>query len=192
MYRAVALLALENGDPLDDGAALGKLARETYFVFERTAVDHRIVVNRRDVTHAIRSPEVTRAASFVSVHPAVRAPLVERQRELARAGGVVMEGRDIGTVVFPEAELKIFLDAPAEVRGLRRMKDVESSQTNAEAVVKEIAARDQRDQNRETSPLRPANDAIRIDTAGLSAAEVAGRIVELARSRGASSLEKPG
>jgi cytidylate kinase len=192
MYRAVALLALEAGTPLHDAAALGKLGRAAEFRFETTPSGNRLWMNGRDITDAIRSPEVTRAASFVSVHPQVREPLVERQRALGRQGGIVMEGRDIGTVVFPDAPLKIFLDAPLEVRGKRRMKDAESADhASSDDVTRELTERDRRDATRETSPLVPAADAVRLDTKDLSAPQVIRMVVELAQSRGLSRLEKP-
>ena len=197
MYRAIALRALETGTPLDDPAALGELARRAEFRFESGASGNRLRLNGRDVTEAIRSPEVTQAASLVSVHPEVRTPLVERQRTLGRQGGVVMEGRDVGTVVFPDAELKIFLEAPAETRGQRRLRDSESASlpqeaARSEAVLQEITERDRRDATRTVSPLVPAADAIRIDTTSLSAAEVVEKILKLAQSRSLPpGLEKP-
>ena len=143
-----------------------------------------MLLNGRDATEAIRSPEVTRAASFVSAHAEVRARLVERQRALGAEGGVVMEGRDIGTVVFPNADLKIFLDATPKVRGQRRLQDAESGQhSSAAAVLNEITARDQRDQTRAVSPLVPAADAVRIDTTYLTAEQVAEQVLKLVESK---------
>ena len=195
MYRAVALAALETETPLDDADTLGAIAARADFRFETSASGNRLWLNGRDVTEAIRSAEVTRAASIVSTHALVRAYLVERQRALGAAGGVVMEGRDIGTVVFPGADLKIFLDASAEVRGRRRLKDQESAAaSSAEAILREIAERDRRDQTREISPLAPAPDAVLIDTTQLTAQEVADRIAEIAgaRRRGAGMEITPG
>ncbi|MBI4480758.1 MAG: (d)CMP kinase [Acidobacteria bacterium] len=195
MYRAVALAALETGTPLDDADALGAIAARADFRFETSASGNRLWLNGRDVTEAIRSAEVTRAASIVSTHALVRAHLVERQRALGAAGGVVMEGRDIGTVVFPVAEVKIFLDASPEVRGQRRLKDQESAAaSSAEAILREIAERDRRDQTREISPLASAPDAVRIDTTQLTADEVADQIAEIAgaRRRGADMEITPG
>jgi cytidylate kinase len=184
MYRAVALLANENGTPLDDAEALGELAARASFRFETQTSGNRLWLDGRDVTEAIRSPEVTRAASFVSTHAVVRKHLVERQRQMGSRGGVVMEGRDIGTVVFPDAELKIFLEAAPEVRGQRRMADPESAGARDKAaVVREITERDQRDRSREVSPLVPARDAVRIDTSSLTAEQVVDRVLELARAR---------
>ncbi|MBI3934551.1 MAG: (d)CMP kinase, partial [Acidobacteria bacterium] len=184
----VALLALETATSLADAAALGAIAERADFRFETGAAGNRLWLNSKDVTEAIRSPEVTHATSIVSTHAIVRTHLVERQREQGVAGGVVMEGRDIGTVVFPDADLKIFLEASPEVRGQRRLKDQEAAEgTSAETVLQQISERDWRDQTREVSPLLPASDAVRIDTTRLTAAEVTERILDIAkaRSRGA-------
>ena len=184
MYRAIALLALESGVALDDAAALGKLAAAADIRFAPSPEGNRLLLNGRDVTEAIRSPEVTRASSFVSTHAEVRARLVERQRALGAEGGVVMEGRDIGTVVFPNADLKIFLDATPEVRGQRRLRDIKSAQqASAESVLKEITERDERDQTRVVSPLVPAADAIRIDTTHLSADQVVEQILKFLETK---------
>jgi cytidylate kinase len=138
----------------------------------------------RDVTDAIRSPEVTRAASMVSVHTPVRKVLVGRQRDLGCSGGVVMEGRDIGTKVFPEAEVKIFLDASIGVRGKRRFQDKDAaSLKNAAAVLAEMAERDRRDQEREESPLVAAPDAVRIDSTPLTVDQVVDRILILVEEK---------
>jgi cytidylate kinase len=184
MYRAVALLALESKTSLNDAAALGEFAAHADFRFETTATGNRLWLNGRDVTEAVRAAEVTDAASVVSTHAIVRTHLVERQRALGATGGVVMEGRDIGTVVFPAADLKIFLDAAPEVRARRRLQDQESANSaSAQAVLRDIIERDQRDLTRDVSPLVPAADAVRIDTSNLTAAEVTDRIVDLARTR---------
>jgi CMP/dCMP kinase len=184
MYRGVALLALETGTALDDAAALGKIAANADFQFETTAGGNRLRLSGRDVTEAIRMPEVTDAASIVSTHAIVRKHLVDRQRALGAAGGVVMEGRDIGTVVFPNADVKVFLDAATEVRARRRMRDHDSvATTSPQVVIEQIAERDRRDQTREVSPLVPAPDAIHLDTSQLTAEQVADRIVEMARRR---------
>lgn len=184
MYRAVALLALETGTDSGDAAALSKLAASAEIRFQQEASGNRLLLNGRDVTEAIRSPEVTRAASFVSTHAEVRKYLVERQRALGAPGGVVMEGRDIGAVVFPDADVKIFLDAVPEVRGQRRLSDIESeAQTSAAAVLSQITERDRRDQMREVSPLVPAKDAIRIDSTHLSAEQVVQQILVLAEEK---------
>jgi len=184
MYRAVALLALETGTSLDDAAALGEIASRAEFRFETNASGNRLWLGSRDLTAAIRSPEVTEASSIVSTHAVVRTRLVERQRALGAAGGVVMEGRDIGTVVFPGADVKIFLEASPQVRGQRRLKDRESVPDASEkTVLRKIIERDRRDQSREVSPLVPAADAIQIDTTHLTIDEVTEQIVEIARGR---------
>jgi cytidylate kinase len=184
MYRAVALLALESKTPLNDAAALGKFAASADFRFQTNTTGNKLWLNGREVTEMIRAPEVTGAASVVSTHAVVRTHLVERQRALGAAGGVVMEGRDIGTVVLPAADLKVFLDAAPEVRARRRLQDQESANNSgAEAVLRDLIERDQRDQTRDVSPLVPAPDAVRIDTSNLTVAQVTDRIVDLARIR---------
>jgi cytidylate kinase len=188
MYRASALLALETGTDLSDAEALGTLAKSAEMRFDPSPAGNRLLLNGRDVTDAIRSPEVTRAASVVSVYPAVRKILGERQRALGRDGGVVMEGRDIGTKVFPDAEVKIFLDASLEQRGLRRFRDRESAaEMSLAAVAREMAERDRRDQERDLSPLVPAADAILLDSTSLATEQVVERIVALAEERSQKS-----
>lgn len=191
MYRAVALLALESGTPLDDAAALAAIAAQADFRFETAAAENRLYLGSRDITEAIRSPEVAQAASIVATHAAVRQHLVERQRALGAAGGVVMEGRDIGTVVFPDADVKVFLDASPEARAERRQKDLAGTgAASAEAVLRQITERDRRDRTRDVSPLVPAPDAVRIDTTQLTAAEVAEEILKIARQKfGGAGME---
>jgi CMP/dCMP kinase len=186
MYRAVALLALESGTSLDDAAALAKLAAHAEMRFEWSPSGNRLLLQSpsgyRDVTEDIRSPEVTEAASIVSVHAAVRRELVRRQRELGRDGAVVMEGRDIGTQVFPHAEIKIFLDATLEIRSARRFQDREAQGSSAE-VLREMAERDRRDTEREQSPLAPAEDSVRIDSTHLTAEQVVEKILEMVKEK---------
>jgi len=165
MYRSVALAALRDGVDLDDGAALAELARD-------------VVVEHSD---AIRTPEVSAAASRVSVHPPVREAMVARQRELIAAGRYVAEGRDIGTVVSPDAPLKVFLTASDEERARRRAAE---SGEDEQEVLAAIAERDARDREREVGALRPAEDAVELDTTGLAVDEVVERLAELARERG--------
>ena len=162
MYRCVALARL-----LTPGADAGQLEIE---------VGERVLLGGEDVTDAIRAPDVTDAASVVAADPAVRAAMVERQRALIAGGDWVAEGRDIGTVVAPDAELKIFLDASPHERALRRALQ---AGRNADEVLAEQEARDARDREREASPLTPAPDAIVVDTTGLTLAEVVDRIVGL-------------
>ena len=175
MYRALALKALETSTELGDEAALAQLAESTLIALESSPNEsNRVLLDGKDVTTRIREKDVSEAASQVSVHPRVRAWMVERQRAMGAQGGVVMEGRDIGTKVFPDAELKIFLDAHDEIRGQRRYLQSAGS-TNAptaEAVLAAVRDRDTRDRNRATSPLEPAADAIHLDTTGLTLEQV--------------------
>lgn len=184
MYRAVALLALERGTDLHDGAALGRLAAEAGIRFVPQTPGNRLFLGERDVTEAVRSPEVTDASSMVSVHAAVRRELVARQRALGRDGGVVMEGRDIGTKVFPDADLKLFLDASPEVRSARRFRDIgDSGEITPVRVQQEMAERDRRDRERDVSPLVPAADSIYIDTSRMGTNEVVEQILALVKNK---------
>jgi len=155
MYRAFALKALREGLPLDDAKALEELAGETSIRLEPGEEENRVLLDGEDVSGLVRNPTVTEAASRVSVFPAVRAWMVRLQQEVGARGGVVMEGRDIGTVVFPRAEVKIFLDAAPEVRGQRRyeqigQKGVAPAPPPAE-ILRDLRARDERDRNRADS-----------------------------------------
>jgi len=183
MYRAVALLALRAGVPLDDAAALEPLALAADIRFEPGST--RVFLNGEDVTAAIREPGVSPAASKVSAIPVVRRVLVAMQRRMAAGESVVMEGRDIGTVVFPEARVKIFLDADAAVRAARRVRELEAKgqSPSAAEVEREIHERDLRDSTRADSPLVCAPDAVRVDTTGLSLEEVQRVILEIIRKR---------
>ena len=171
MYRAFALKALRLDVPLDDPAALERLASETDIQLESGENENRVLLDGEDVTGQIRNQTVTDAASRVSIFPAVRASMVKRQQEMATKGGVVMEGRDIGTVVFPDAEVKIFLDAAPEVRGMRRYDQIGQKGTPSappEEVIRDLRARDERDRNRADSPLKPATDAFLLDSTNLT------------------------
>ncbi len=180
MYRAVALRVLERHLDLSDPVACGGEAQVADIQFHWTRSGNRILLDGADVTEAIRVPEVTSAASIVSTHPAVREALVARQRELGRSGRVVLEGRDIGTVVFPDADVKVFLDADPSVRSSRRLADPEvATDTTPEELRRQIEERDRRDQTRAHSPLVPASDAVLIDTTDLTADEVLTRILAL-------------
>jgi cytidylate kinase len=177
MYRCVALAGIERDADLDEPEALGALARSL-----RIELDgDRVELDGRDVSSAIREPRVTEASSRVSTHPPVREALVSAQRRLIAAGRYVAEGRDIGTVVSPEAPLKVFLTASAEERARRRAAQTGEDES---AVLAAQRKRDERDESREHSALRAADDAVEIDTTGLSLDEVVRRIVELARERG--------
>jgi len=177
MYRCVALAAIENGLSLDDGETLGELSRGLEIGLE----GRRALLGERDVSTRIREPGVTAAASRVSVHPQVREAMVERQRRLIAAADFVAEGRDIGTVVSPDAPLKVFLTASDEERARRR-----AAQTGEdfESVLDAQRSRDARDRGREHGALRVAADAVELDTTGLGLEEVVGRVVGLARERG--------
>jgi CMP/dCMP kinase len=172
MYRAFALKALRLGLPLDDCAGLEQLAAETAIRLEPGEEENRVLLDGEDVTGFIRNPTVTDAASRVSVFPAIRAWMVRLQQQLGAAGGVVMEGRDIGTVVFPHAEVKIFLDAAPEVRGQRRFEQMgqggQKPTVQPEEVIRELHARDERDRNRADSPLKAAPDAILLDSTDMT------------------------
>ncbi len=177
MYRCVALAAIERGADLDDKAEMGRLAHSLSITFD----GQRVELDGRDVSAAIRAAAVTDASSRVSIHPQVREAMVARQRQLIAAGRYVAEGRDIGTVVSPDAPLKVFLTASAEERARRR-----AAQTgeDAAAVLAAQRERDERDQTREHSALRAAADAIEVDTTSLSLDEVVERVAALARERG--------
>lgn len=169
MYRAFALKALRSSVALDDSASLRELAGETQIRLESGEEENRVLLDDEDVTGLIRNQTVTDAASRVSVFPAIRAWMVRLQQEMGAAGGVVMEGRDIGTVVFPHADAKIFLDAAPEVRGMRRFDQLGAKPTvQAEDVIRELHARDERDRNRADSPLKPADDAVLLDSTDLT------------------------
>jgi cytidylate kinase len=165
MYRAFALKALRAALPLDECMGLEKLAAETTIRLEPGDEENRVLLDGEDVTGLIRNQIVTDAASRVSVFPAIRAWMVRLQQQLGAEGGVVMEGRDIGTVVFPHAQVKIFLDAAPEVRGLRRFDQLGPAPVlQPEQVIRDLRARDERDRNRADSPLKPAPDAVLLDS----------------------------
>jgi cytidylate kinase len=173
MYRAFALKAVEANVNPDDQFALKHLAADTTIHLEPNSTGNIVYLDGSDVTSQLRNAEITEAASRVSVHPAIRAWMVSLQRHLGEQGGVVMEGRDIGTAVFPDAEVKIFLDAAPETRGLRRYQQVEAaSEVQPESVIREMKERDARDRNRAQSPLRAATDAIVIDSTNMTLDEV--------------------
>ncbi len=173
MYRALALKAIECDVSFDDAEALLTLARNSRIELEPTHEGNRVLLDGVNVSDRIREEDVTQAASRVSVHSPVRAWMVARQRELGVGGGVVMEGRDIGTQVFPDAEVKIFLDADQAVRGGRRLRQEAAGRLRPqEQIAKELEQRDQRDRSRAASPLVPAADAVRIDSSALTLDEV--------------------
>jgi cytidylate kinase len=197
MYRAFGLKALRADLPLDESSGLERLAAETTIRLESNRPDpgkpepseqeNRVLLDDEDVTGLIRNQTVTDAASRVSVFPAIRAWMVRLQQQLAAEGGVVMEGRDIGTVVFPHAEVKIFLDAAPEVRGLRRFDQLgPTPAVQPEDVIRELRARDERDRNRPDSPLRPAADSVLLDSTHMTLEQT----VEAAESIVAGKLNR--
>src|SRR5271170_7308213 len=208
MYRALALKAIENDFAFEEELPLLELAAGTRITLEPQVDGNRVLLDGVDVSRRIREADVTSAASRISVHPHLRAWMVQQQRALGEAGGVVMEGRDIGTAVFPDAEVKIFLDAAPEVRGNRRYRQAtpasiaianSSDRDNAarempdpltaeqqrlaeEAVIRELKERDYRDRNRAESPLKPAADAVILDSTAMTLDEVLARAEEIVRS----------
>jgi cytidylate kinase len=185
MYRSVAWAALQRGVDLHDEQRVSALAQALRIEFASDAAGQRVRVDGRDVTEAIRSPEVSDAASIVSAHPGVREAMVAVQRTLGEAGGVVMEGRDIGTIVFPDAEVKVFLDASLEERAQRRYDELKRRGTTVDlaAVRRAEEERDRRDRTRAHSPLQRAVDAVVIDSTQMPPDEVVERIVQLVRRR---------
>ena len=181
MYRAVAWKAAHDGVPLDDDAAVSALAARADLVVEGGVV----VIDGHDVTRAIRTPGMDRLVTTVARQPGVREVLVRRQRELGLGGGVVMEGRDIGSVVFPGADVKVYLDASEEERARRRLGDAAyaGAEAGQAAVAQDIAARDKADRTRATSPLTLAPGAEYIDTTGVPIAEVVEQVMALVRAR---------
>jgi CMP/dCMP kinase len=172
MYRAFALKALRAGAPLDENSELERLAAKTAIRLEPGEEHNRVLLDGEDVTALLRNQPVTDAASRVSVFPAIRAWMVRLQQEMGASGGVVMEGRDIGTVVFPHAQAKIFLDAAPEVRGLRRYEQLgPEPKVQPAEVIRELRERDERDRNRADSPLRPAADAVLVDSTNMTLEE---------------------
>lgn len=177
MYRALALKAIEQQISLDDADALRRLASDSVIQLEPHCEGNRVLLDGRDVSQRIREADVTAAASRVSVHSPVRELMVQRQRELGKKGGVVMEGRDIGTAVFPNADVKIFLDAHPETRAERRaLQSGLGTPEETQRLVAELAARDERDRSRAASPLIAAPDAVHIDTTDKSIEEVVAEV----------------
>ena len=176
MYRAVALWALENGVDPGDGAKVVPMAESA----EINLNGGRVLLNGRDITADVRRPEVSQAASRVSAIPGVRRELVSKQQEYAAAASVVMEGRDIGTVVYPRAQVKIYLDASPEVRARRRVGELGGDYAE---VLREIRERDDRDATRADSPLRQAEDAVYVDTGDLDEEGVILAVLGIVRER---------
>lgn len=183
MYRALALKAIERDISFDDENALAELARNSKIKLEPTLGGNRVLLDNRDVTQRVREADVSQAASRVSVHPKVREWMVAKQREMGLAGGVVMEGRDIGTKVFPDADVKIFLDADPVIREERRSKQQNARGATAETTAGELRERDRRDRTRANSPLQPAQDATVLDSTSLSEDEVLQRVEALVEQK---------
>jgi cytidylate kinase len=183
MYRALALKAIERDVSFDDEAGLAELARNSLIKLDPSLVGNRVLLDGCDVTQRVRETDVTEGASRVSVHPQVREWMVARQQEMGAGGGVVMEGRDIGTKVFPNADVKIFLDADPVVREQRRLQQHELRGHAAEATVAELRERDLRDRTRAASPLVAAPDALVLDSTALSEDEVLQRVEEVVQKR---------
>jgi cytidylate kinase len=183
MYRALALKAMRSGVSLDAEEALATLCRAASI--ELSDGGRGVLLDGEDVTAAIRSPETSRASSLVSVHPGVRTEMVARQREMGRDGGVVLDGRDIGTAVFPDAEVKFFLDANPGERAQRRLQELRSAGSDIalETVEEDVRERDYTDTHRVESPLERAWDALELDTTDLSADEVLERMLAAVRAR---------
>jgi cytidylate kinase len=189
MYRAVALWAQCRNIDTSDMHRLEQLAREADIRFESGT--QRVLLNGEDVTGAIRTPEISAASSQVAAVPAVRRALVDKQRRMAEQANIVMEGRDIGSNVFPEAKVKIYLDAPADVRAVRRARELAGRGVPADAAVtgREIEERDHRDRSRPEAPLLQAPDAVYVDTAGLNEEEVAEAVLKIVRDRTTNGKE---
>jgi cytidylate kinase len=185
MYRALALKAQRREISLDAESELEALARETRIDLKQSANGQRTLLDGEDVTAAIRTPEMSQAASHVAIFSGVRRVLVQEQRRAGAGGGVVMEGRDIGAVVFPDAQLKIFLDASPEVRAERRWREHRKRGENVELaqMIAEVRERDARDTERAVSPLVRTPDAIYIDGSAMDVEETARLIVLLAREK---------
>lgn len=184
MYRAVALKALEERMSVENADALRSLAEVTTIQLQPQLNGNRVLLDGRDVSQRIRESDVTLAASRVSMHPAVRQIMVARQREMGVQGGIVMEGRDIGTAVFPNADVKVFLDADARIRAERRVaQNGTHTPEEAQRIIEDLVARDLRDRTRAVSPLVPAPDAVILDTTNLSIDEVIARTEEIVHRR---------
>ena len=190
MYRSIAWQALQNGVSLEDGEALGRIADMHEIGFSHKPGDplpRRVSISGVDVTDAIRTAEIDRSVSAVAAAPAVRQALVAQQQRIGRAGNYVVEGRDIGTAVFPEAELKVFLTASAAERAHRRVAQNERrgvGSTDYAEVLADIERRDAIDSSRDTSPLKPATDAVQMDSTGRTIEQVIERICALAQEKG--------
>ncbi|QFU01903.1 Cytidylate kinase [Halomonas sp. THAF5a] len=189
LYRLTALAAVKHEVPLDDEARLAEVARHLDVVFVAEPETTRVLLEGEEATTTIRTEQVGDAASRVAALPAVRQALLQRQHDFRQSPGLVADGRDMGTVVFTEAPLKIFLTASAEERAHRRQRQLQEAGVDASlsSLLKEIQARDARDMHRSVAPLKPADDAITLDTTRLTIPEVVDRLTELLTERGLAS-----
>ncbi len=185
MYRAIALKMKRRAIGPEDEKALSQLVTSIHLSFLQDGRENRLFCNGEDITHAIRTPEISRFASEISKNPIVREALVRMQREMGQKGGVVLEGRDIGTVVFPEADVKFYLDAVPEERAKRRFKELveKGLRVDFEETLREVIERDQNDMSRRHSPLKRAEDAVLIDSTSRSVDEVVGEMVRLVQEK---------
>ena len=181
MYRTVALMAKEKAVSVKDERALVQLASSLRISFVKEGEEIRVLCNDEDVTEAIRSPEISLLASEISKKKGVRTALVQTQRRMGRGGGVVLEGRDIGTVVFPDADIKFYLDAETEERGRRRFKELieKGMKVNFNETLEEVVKRDHNDMNRNLSPLKKADDAFFIDSTHRSVEDIVEQMVQI-------------
>jgi len=185
MYRAVALKVMEKALAVGEESRLSALVSSLDITFVEKGKETSVLCDGKDVTEAIRSPEISRLASDISRKKVVREALVQKQREMGRGGGVVLEGRDIGTVVFPDAEVKFYLDADTEERGKRRFKELveKGMKVDFNDTLEEVRKRDHSDMNRAISPLRKAGDAFLIDSTGRRVEEIVEEMVQRVMAR---------
>lgn len=185
MYRTLALSVRRAGVSLDDEAALARVCAGVVITFERNNGGYRVLANGEDVSEEIRTPEISLLTSTVSSRKVVRDSMTRLQREMGKSGGVILEGRDIGTVVFPDADVKFFLSASVEERAKRRHRELaaKGEGVTLEQTVLEVARRDEQDERREHAPLRKADDAIEIDSTALTIDEVVAEMEKIIKSR---------
>ena len=186
MYRAMALYFLRRGANLADEEAVGAVCKDIHVEIRYEAGEQQVLLNGENVTGQIRTDQVGNAASAISKYPAVRAALLELQRSLARTNSVIMDGRDIGTLVLPDADLKIYLTASTAVRAMRRYKEFleKGVDCTLESVEQDVIRRDEQDMNRATAPLKQAEDAVYLDASDMNISQVVEKILSLARERG--------
>jgi len=190
LYRLIALLAKRAGVDWADEAGLATIAENVDVQFKLDGERNRVFAGEEDVSEAIRTPEISSGASQVSAHPGVRAGLLDLQRKIGEAGGIVAEGRDVGTVVFPDAGAKFFLTASPRIRAQRRYDELvaKGMTVDFEELVSEIETRDQRDSNRAVAPLKQADDAVLVDCSELSPDEVIATMIQVVRQREKTGL----